>query len=88
MNRRKIMLLGDIGVGKSSIVRRLVFDEFDHNYKPTLGVDVYSCEIAPDPPPTRLPPSSSSGILTATSATASFPSSIFVRRRRRSSSAI
>jgi small GTP-binding protein len=49
MNRRKIMLLGDIGVGKSSIVRRLVFDEFDHNYKPTLGVDVYSCEIAPDP---------------------------------------
>jgi small GTP-binding protein len=42
------MLLGDIGVGKSSIVRRLVFDEFDHNYKPTLGVDVYSCEIAPD----------------------------------------
>ena len=50
MNRRKIMLLGDIGVGKSSIVRRLVFDEFDHNYKPTLGVDVYSCEIAPDPP--------------------------------------
>ena len=29
MNRRKIMLLGDIGVGKSSIVRRLVFDAFD-----------------------------------------------------------
>ena len=48
MTPRKIMLLGDIGVGKSSIVRRLVFDEFDHNYKPTLGVDVYSCEIAPD----------------------------------------
>ena len=48
MTRRKIMLLGDIGVGKSSIVRRLVFDEFDHNYKPTLGVDVYSCEIASD----------------------------------------
>ncbi|MDP1911631.1 MAG: GTP-binding protein [Hyphomicrobium sp.] len=48
MTPRKIMLLGDIGVGKSSIVRRLVFDEFDHNYKPTLGVDVYSCEITPD----------------------------------------
>ena len=48
MTPRKIMLLGDIGVGKSSIVRRLVFDEFDHSYKPTLGVDVYSCEIAPD----------------------------------------
>ena len=25
-----------------------MFDEFDHNYKPTLGVDVYSCEIAPE----------------------------------------
>jgi small GTP-binding protein len=48
MTPRKIMLLGDIGVGKSSIVRRLVFDEFDHSYKPTLGVDVYSCEITPD----------------------------------------
>ena len=41
MSARKIMLLGEIGVGKSSIVRRLVFDRFDGVYSPTIGVDVY-----------------------------------------------
>ncbi len=45
MTPRKIMLLGEIGVGKSSIARRLVFDRFDPDYKPTLGVDVYSYEV-------------------------------------------
>ncbi len=38
----KIMLLGDIGVGKTSIARRLVFKTFDTNYKATLGVDIYT----------------------------------------------
>ncbi len=47
MTARKIMLLGEIGVGKSSIARRLVFDRFESDYKPTLGVDVYSYEIEP-----------------------------------------
>ncbi len=53
MTPRKIMLLGEIGVGKSSIARRLVFDRFEAEYKPTLGVDVYSYEIeaAPDERP-------------------------------------
>jgi GTPase SAR1 family protein len=53
MTPRKIMLLGEIGVGKSSIARRLVFDRFESDYKPTLGVDVYSYEIEPglDPHP-------------------------------------
>ena len=49
MTPRKIMLLGEIGVGKSSIARRLVLDRFDTDYKPTLGVDVYTYEIAPEP---------------------------------------
>lgn len=49
MTPRKIMLLGEIGVGKSSIARRLVFDSFDTDYKPTLGVDVYTYEIEPAP---------------------------------------
>ena len=44
---RKIMLLGDIGVGKSSIARRFVFDAFEETYNPTLGVDIYTQEIAP-----------------------------------------
>ncbi len=45
MSARKIMLLGEIGVGKSSLAKRLVFDRFDTDYKPTLGVDVYSYEV-------------------------------------------
>ncbi len=40
------MLLGEIGVGKSSLARRLVFDRFDFNYKPTIGVDVYRYDVA------------------------------------------
>ncbi len=45
MIARKVMLLGEIGVGKSSIVQRLVFDRFDMQYKPTIGVDVYRYEV-------------------------------------------
>jgi Ras-related protein Rab-5C len=36
----KVMLLGEIGVGKSSLARRLVFNRFEANYKPTIGVEV------------------------------------------------
>jgi small GTP-binding protein len=50
---RKIMLLGEIGVGKTSIVRRLAFDKFDGTYKATLGTDVYRYEV--DPPPGATP---------------------------------
>lgn len=39
---QKVMLLGDIGVGKTSIVRRLVLNRFEHDYKATIGVDVYT----------------------------------------------
>lgn len=49
MIARKLMLLGEIGVGKSSLARRLVFDKFEFNYKPTIGVDVYRYEV-PDSP--------------------------------------
>ena len=41
MTAHKVMLLGEIGVGKSSLARRLVFDKFEFDYKPTIGVDVY-----------------------------------------------
>ncbi len=37
----KVMLLGDIGVGKSSLARRLAFDRFTSDYKPTIGVEIY-----------------------------------------------
>jgi small GTP-binding protein len=45
MTARKVMLLGEIGVGKSSLARRLTFDKFDIDYKPTIGVDVYRYEV-------------------------------------------
>lgn len=41
MISRKLMLLGDMGVGKTSLAKRLVFDAFDASYKPTIGVDIY-----------------------------------------------
>lgn len=42
----KVMLLGEIGVGKSSLARRLVFDRFSKDYKPTIGVEVYRYNVA------------------------------------------
>ncbi|OPJ68554.1 ras-related protein Rab-31 isoform B [Patagioenas fasciata monilis] len=36
-HKLKVCLLGDTGVGKSSIVCRFVQDHFDHNISPTIG---------------------------------------------------
>lgn len=41
----KVMLLGDIGVGKSSLARRFVFDQFESDYKTTIGVDVLTHDV-------------------------------------------
>lgn len=49
MTVRKVILLGEIGVGKSSLARRLVLDRFETRYTPTLGVDVYHYEVVPPP---------------------------------------
>lgn len=46
----KVMLLGDIGVGKSSLARRFVFDKFDADYKTTIGVDVLTHDVDLGPP--------------------------------------
>ena len=48
MSARKVMLLGEIGVGKSSLARRFVFDRFEGEYKSTIGVDILSHEIMLD----------------------------------------
>ena len=37
----KVMLLGEIGVGKSSLAQRLLFNRFSGQYKPTIGVEVF-----------------------------------------------
>jgi GTPase SAR1 family protein len=39
--RRKVVMLGEMAVGKTSIVRRMVLDRFDGNYKGTLGHDIF-----------------------------------------------
>ncbi|HMN71470.1 MAG TPA: Rab family GTPase [Rhodoblastus sp.] len=44
----KVMLLGEIGVGKSSLARRFVFDRFEGEYKSTIGVDILSHDICLD----------------------------------------
>lgn len=49
----KIMLLGDMGVGKTSIARQLVFGTFDGEYGSTIGVDIYTYDV--DPPPGEEP---------------------------------
>ena len=38
---KKICLLGDFMVGKTSLIRRYVLDEFSPEYKATLGVGIY-----------------------------------------------
>jgi Ras-related protein Rab-22 len=43
----KVMLLGDMGVGKTSILYRLVYDRFEGQYKSTLGVEVLSHDVCP-----------------------------------------
>lgn len=45
MSSKKLLLLGEIGVGKTSLVRRLVHDELPSDYKATMGVDLYRYEI-------------------------------------------
>lgn len=41
MISKKILLLGEIGVGKTSLVRRFVLDEMPTDYRATMGVDLY-----------------------------------------------
>lgn len=38
---KKICMLGDFGVGKTSLVRRYVNNEFSPDYQTTLGVNIY-----------------------------------------------
>ena len=43
---KKLLLLGEIGVGKTSLIRRLVHDEWQAtDYMATIGVDIYRYEV-------------------------------------------
>jgi small GTP-binding protein len=45
MISRKLLLLGEIGVGKTSLIRRLVHGSFETEYKSTFGVELYRVPI-------------------------------------------
>lgn len=40
MLNKKICLLGDFAVGKTSLIRRFVYDKFDDSYLSTIGVKI------------------------------------------------
>jgi Ras-related protein Rab-5C len=43
--RKKVVMLGEMAVGKTSIVRRVVLDQFVGNYKGTIGHDIFVYRI-------------------------------------------
>ena len=49
--KAKVCLVGEAAVGKTSMVRRFVLDEFDDRYVTTLGAKVSKKELAIDVPP-------------------------------------
>jgi len=42
---KKIVLLGHFGVGKTSIIRKFVTNEFSSDYKVTIGVHIFKKEV-------------------------------------------
>jgi small GTP-binding protein len=45
----KVLLVGEANVGKSSLIRRLILDDFDEQYCATIGVDLSAVAINIDP---------------------------------------
>jgi small GTP-binding protein len=46
ITHRKICLLGDFSVGKTSLVRRFVYNKFETDYQATIGVQISRKEVA------------------------------------------
>lgn len=53
-NKFKVMMLGDAGVGKTSIARRFVDDHFLNNYIHTIGIDFLEKAVSCDGQAVRL----------------------------------
>jgi GTPase SAR1 family protein len=43
--KRKIVLAGDVAVGKTSLINKFVTGIFSMSYKATIGVDIFTKEI-------------------------------------------
>ena len=39
VNKYKVVFLGDQSVGKTSIITRFLYDNFDNSYQATIGID-------------------------------------------------
>jgi small GTP-binding protein len=46
LRKLKICLIGDLGVGKTSLIRRYVLDQFDDKYIATIGTKVTKKEVS------------------------------------------
>jgi Ras-related protein Rab-6A len=42
MAKYKLVFLGDVYVGKTSIINRFMYETFDLNYQATIGIDFLS----------------------------------------------
>lgn len=45
ISRQKIILVGDVAVGKTSIVNSLIGQQFSDDYEPSIGIDFFSKTI-------------------------------------------
>lgn len=54
LKKFKLVFLGDQGVGKTSIIKRFIFDNFDENNSATIGVDLISKNITVEGKTVRL----------------------------------
>jgi Ras-related protein Rab-6A len=48
IHKFKIIFLGDVSVGKTSLINQFMFGTFDHAHQPTIGVDFLSKTISLD----------------------------------------
>lgn len=55
LRKLKICLIGDLGVGKTSLIRRYVLDQFDDKYIATIGTKVTKKEITLINPKSQAP---------------------------------
>lgn len=54
MLAKKVLLVGNFGVGKTSLIRRFVENDFSENYISTIGVRVSAKEVVVDGQPLKL----------------------------------